>query len=405
MTPSPTADVAPVADRTEPDTPAGPVGRRYDAVVVGGGVIGLSAAWLAARRGLVVVVVDPAPGRGASWVAAGMLAPVTEVHYGEEALLALTLAAARAWPAFADELTGQTGLPIGYERCGTLLVAWDEGDRAWAEELYRFQRELALDVEWLTSRRARNLEPELAPGIRAGVWAADDHQVHNRMLVTALLEATAQTGVEIQRRSVTAVETSGGAVAGVVLDDGTILEAGAVVVAAGCHSSSLGGLPDGALPAIRPVKGQILRLRPTAAAPRLGHTVRGVVEGSSVYLVPRADGSLVVGATMEEQGFDTSVTAGAVYELLRDARRVVPGVTEMTLGEASAGLRPGSSDNGPVVGLVDRVPGLVLATGHHRNGILLAPLTAAAVAALLCGDEPPVPMAPFGPGRFTEWPR
>jgi len=364
-------------------------------------VIGLTSAWYAARLGLDVVVVDPEPGRGASWAAAGMLAPVTEVLSGEEALLALTLASARAWPAFASELSAATGRPLGYERSGTLLVAWDDGDRAWADELYRFQRELELDVEWLTSRRARDMEPDLAPGIRGGVWAADDHQVHNRLLVTTLLDAVASEGVVVRRNRVETLERRGGSVAGAALDDGTVVEAPAVVIAAGCQSPAIGGLPAGAVPAVRPVKGQILRLGPSPGSPHLARTVRGIVEGSSVYLVPRADGSVVVGATMEEKGYDTTVTAGAVYELLRDAHRVVPGVTEMELCEASAGLRPGSPDNGPIVGPVAHVPGLVVATGHHRNGILLAPVTAQAVAAHLVGAEPPPELASFGPGRFA----
>ena len=375
-----------------------------DVAVVGGGVIGLAAAWRAAQRGLAVALVDPEPGRGASWVAAGMLAPVTEVHYGEEALLALNLAAARRWPAFAAELAAAAGRPVGFRPCGTLLVAHDDGDRAWAEELFRFQQELGLEVEWLTGRRARALERDLAPGIRAGVWAPGDHQVHNRLLVDALLEVVGAAGVVLHRRRAEAVALQGGAVEGVVLDDGSELATRAVVLAAGCHSASVAGLPPGAVPTVRPVKGQILRLQPAAGGPRLGRSVRGIVEGSSVYLVPREDGSLVVGATMEEQGFDTSVTGGAVYELLRDARRIVPAVTEMVLGEAVAGLRPGSPDNAPVVGPAPGVPGLVVATGHHRNGILLAPLTSDAVAATLCGDEVPTEVTGFGPGRFSAVP-
>ncbi len=367
-------------------------------------MIGLTSAWRSARRGLSVALVDPEPGRGASWAASGMLAPVTEVHYGEEALLALNLAAARRWPVFAEELSGVTGRPVGYRRCGTLLVALDDGDRAWAEELFQFQRELELEVEWLTGRRARALEPASAAGVRAGLWAPGDHQVHNRLLVSALLEAATAAGVAVHRCRATSLERRGGVVAGVALDDGRLLDAPAVVLAAGCRSAELDGLPADAVPAVRPVKGQILRLAPSAGGPRLGRSVRGIVEGASVYLVPREDGSLVVGATMEERGFDTSVTAGAVYELLRDAHRIVPSVTELVLDEASAGLRPGSPDNAPVVGSAPGVPGLFVATGHHRNGILLAPLTADAVAAALCGEEPPPEFSHFGPERFAEVP-
>jgi glycine oxidase len=346
----------------------------FDAIVVGGGTIGLTSAWRMAGRGLRVVVVDPEPGRGASWVAAGMLAPVTEVHYTEERLLALTMASARRWPSFAAELEADAGADIGYRPCGTLLVDADEGDRAWSDELFRFQRALGLEVERLSARRVRQLEPNISPGVRSGLLAKGDHQVHTRRFVTALLAAATAGGVQWHHAP--------------------------VVLAAGCWSGSIAGVPAGVVPDVRPVKGQILRLAGDAGRPLLGRSVRGLVQGSSVYLVPRDDGTVVVGATVEERGFDTTVTAGAVYELLRDARRIVPGIAELELVEARAGLRPGSADNAPVVGTTS-VTGLLVATGHYRNGILLSPLTADAVAALAAGEEPPAEMAPFTPARFA----
>jgi len=374
-----------------------------DVVVIGAGTIGLAAAWRMAARGMTVAVVDPEPGRGASWAAAGMLAPVSEVHHGEEPLLALALESARRWPAFAAELGAAVGRPIGYRTEGTLVVAVDDGDKAWAEDLYRFQRELGLDVQWLTGRRARQLEPAIAPGVRGAIWAPGDHQVDNRLLVGALLHAAVAAGVVVHRERAVRLECSAGAVSGVGLSGGTTLHATTVVLAAGSWSGQLEGLPPGAAPAVRPVKGQIVRLLPCERAPVLTRTVRGMVQGSSVYVVARHDGSVVVGATVEERGFDTTVTAGAVYELLRDAHRVVPGVTEMVLGEVTVGLRPGTPDNAPIVGRapVQGVDGLVVATGHYRQGILLTPLTADAVTAVVCGDEPPAEMTPFGPGRFA----
>jgi glycine oxidase len=373
-------------------------------VIIGGGVIGLTCAWQAASRGVSVALVDPEPGRGASWVAAGMLAPVTEVHYGEEALLTLNVACARRWPSFALELEDAVGRSIGYRGTGTLLVAVDEGDRAWAEELYRFQGDLGLEVQWLAGSGARAREPNLAPGVRAAVWAPGDHQVDNRMLVTALVEAVAGAGVVVHQQPAAALETVAGRVEGVRLADSTVLTAGAVVLAAGCRSASLPGLPADIVPPVRPVKGQILQLLGPKDRPLLSRSVRGLVHGSSVYLVPRQGGELVVGATVEERGFDASVTAGAVYQLLRDAHRVVPGITELELAESIAGLRPGSPDNAPLVGEArdghDGVSGLVMATGHYRNGILQAPLTADAVVALLTGAEPPPQLSPFSPMRF-----
>lgn len=372
------------------------VNRTFDVAVVGGGVIGLSAAWRAAQLGMTVAVCDPQPGRGASWAAAGMLAPVTELHYGEEALLALNLAAAGRWEGFAAELEAVAG-PVGYRCSGTLLVAANEDDRVWAGELFSFQRRLGLDVEWLSARQARALEAALAPGVRGGLWAPSDHQVNNRLVVAALLSALAQAGVTLVTEAVDRLECSAGTLGGVRLSSQAVLGARAAVLAAGCHTPLVGGLPPGTVPPVRPVKGQILRLTPGAGAPALGRAVRAVVEGASIYLVPRHDGSLVVGATVEERGFDTSVTAGAVYELLRDARRVVPAVSEMVLDEACAGLRPGSPDNGPIVGALGDVPGVVVATGHYRNGFLLAPVTADAVVAVLAGREPPPEIASFAP--------
>ncbi|HZD64650.1 MAG TPA: glycine oxidase ThiO [Acidimicrobiales bacterium] len=370
-----------------------------DVVVVGGGVIGLATAWKTAKRGVAVTVVDPAPGTGATWAAAGMLAPVTEAHYGEEDLLRLDLAAARDWPAFARELEEDTGVEVGYRDCGTLAVAADGGDRAVLEELYRYQRSLGLEAAWVTSRQAREREPLVAPGIRGGLVALGDHQVHNRRLVEALRVATARAGVDHVTARVAEVSVVGDRATGVVLAGGERLAAPTVVLAAGCWSAGIAGLPPEAVPPVRPVKGQILRLRGPAQPPMLHGNVRGMVSGTSFYLVPRADGTVVLGATVEEQGFDTTVRAGSVATLLRDARAVVPAVDELELVEALAGLRPGSPDNAPLLG-PSVLPGLVVATGHYRNGILLTPTTAEAMAHLLVEGSLPDLVAPFSPRRW-----
>ncbi|WP_293774171.1 glycine oxidase ThiO [Sporichthya sp.] len=375
-----------------------------DVVVVGGGVIGLATAWRAAGRGLSVTVCDPAPGSGASTVAAGMLAPVTEAHYTEQALLRLTLDSAARWPALAAELADATGIDPAYRETGTVLAAADGGDLAMAEELHAFQQSLGLSVDRLTGREVRTLEPMLAPGIRGGLFVAGDHQVDPRRLIRALLAACATTGVTVRPDRVSAVRTDGDSATGVVLGDGTSLAAGQVLLAAGCWTGAIDGVPEGVLPTVRPVKGQLLRLQvPEQARPFLRHNLRGIVRGASIYLVPRADGELVLGATMEEQGFDTTVTAGAIYELLRDAREILPGITELTVTETQAGLRPATADNMPVLGAT-ALPGLVLATGHFRNGILLAPVTADAVAAVLAGEATPEVARPFSPDRLVRPP-
>jgi len=368
-------------------------------VVVGGGVIGLSIAWQCASRGLSVTVVDPAPGSGASYAAAGMLAPVTEAHYGEEPLLALNLAAARRYPSFAAELGEAAGMSAGYRDEGTLVVALDAGDRAVLDELHRYQQRLGLAARQLTSRECRRLEPMLAPAVRGGLFVEGDHSVDNRRLVAALLVAAERSTVAVRRERAVELLVADDRAVGVRTASGTQVR-GDVVLAAGCWSGELDGLPADVVPPVRPVKGQILRLRSPAAAPFLSRTVRGVVKGGGVYLVPRADGEIVVGATVEEQGYDARVTAGGVWELLRDARELLPGITELELVETYAGLRPGTPDNAPLIGPT-ALPGLVLATGHYRNGILLAPVTADAVADLLVTGVLPEAVTPFSPGRFA----
>jgi glycine oxidase len=367
-----------------------------DAVVVGGGVIGLGIAWRATHAGMTVTVVDEAPGRGASWAAAGMLAPVTELHYGEDELLALNLASAARWPGFAAEVEEASGQPVGYRPGGTLAVARDADDNAALEDLYRFQLRCGLDVQRLRSRECRQLEPGLHPSIRGGVLAAGDHQVDNRALVLALLGACERAGVRMLAGRVAELATQDDRVTGVVLAGGEARSAGTVVLAAGCWSGGLGGLAAEALPPVRPVKGQLLYLRGPADQPLCSGNVRGL----EVYVVPRGDGRLVVGATVEEQGFDTRVTAGSVHDLLRAAMELLPDVAELELLETVVGLRPGSPDNAPMLGPAGP-EGLVVATGHYRNGILLTPVTADAVAELLATGQVPELIAPFGPGRFA----
>ncbi|WP_445400384.1 glycine oxidase ThiO [Streptomyces sp. LE64] len=379
--------------------------RTADVLVVGGGLIGLVTAWRAAQRGLGTAVVDPAPGGGAARVAAGMLAAVSELHPGEETLLALNTASAQAYPAFVAELSAVTGADLGYRRCGTLAVALDADDRAQLRELHAVQTAAGLSSEWLSGRECRRLEPMLAPGVRGGLRVDDDHQIDPRRLAAALVTACAAAGVVFHRQRAGRLRTDGERATGVVLADGTALAAGRVVLAAGSLSGRLAGVPQEVLPPVRPVKGQVLRLTvPPAHAPFLSRTVRAVVRGGQVYLVPRENGELVLGATSEELGWDTSVTAGGVYELLRDAHELVPGITELPLVETLAGLRPGSPDNAPLLGPT-ALDGLLLATGHYRNGVLLAPITGDVLAHALVHGELPPAARPFSPLRFARLPQ
>jgi glycine oxidase len=373
-------------------------------LVIGGGVIGLSIAWRAAQSGLRVTVADPDPGRGASHAAAGMITPVSEAAYAEQELYRLGVLSQERYPAFTTELTALTGLPTGYRQTGTLQVAYDSDDLAVLAEFRALQESFGVTVQPLTARECRAAEPLLGPAIRGGLLAPGDASVDPRLLTRALLAAVLAAGVEVIRQPVAEVITAGGRAVGARLGDDSVIGAGQVVLAAGWCSGAIGGLPPGTAPPVRPVKGQILRLRPAAGGPDgaalLNRTVRGIVRGSSVYLVPREDGELVVGATQEELGSDTRVTAGGVWELLRDARAIVPGITELELAEAVAGLRPGTPDNAPVLG-PSGLPGLVLATGHFRAGVLLAPVTADIIASYLVTGQLADLAVPFTEERFS----
>lgn len=369
--------------------------------VAGGGAIGLAVAWRAARRGLHVALLERgAPGGGASSVAAGMLAPVTEASPVERPLLDLGLASAAGYPAFVEELTRDSGLDPGYLACGSLLVARDADEAEALERELEMRRGMGLEVRRLRPSEARRQEPALAPNVRLALQIADDHAIDPRALTAALAEACRRSGVVLRTGAeVASVELDGGRVGGVRLAGNELVQAAHVVIAAGAWSGLLAGLPADARVAVRPVKGQILHLHDPSGPGLLGRVLR-MADG---YVVPRGDGRYVLGATMEERGFDTTVTAGAAFELLREAIELVPGMAELVLDELVAGLRPATPDNVPAIG-PGAVPGLHWAAGHHRNGILLTPITADIVTAALTGEELPEPAAAVAPTRFAGLP-
>ena len=372
--------------------------RDFDVVVVGGGAIGLSCAWRLAQRGARVAVLERGePGCGATRVAAGMLAPVGELTFGEPELLDLTLAAARLYPEFIAELEAATGQSCGFERLGALHVALDRDEAAQLRRVHDLQRSLDLEAEWLSTRQCRELEPGLAPSFHGGVLAAGEAAIDPRELTEVLLAALRDEGVEVQTGTevvdgifeserLVGVRTASRRSDTQEVSDHRLhgeIRAEDVLLAGGAWSGAMSWLPEYARPAVRPVKGQVVELRTRDAEPPARH----ILASERVYLVPRADGRLVVGATVEEMGFDTAVTAAGVHELLREAYRLLPDVAEMEWVGATAGLRPGTPDNLPLVG-PGAIDGLVLATGHFRNGILLAPLAAQAVADHLSGVRP-----------------
>ncbi|MGH2936545.1 MAG: glycine oxidase ThiO [Solirubrobacterales bacterium] len=383
----------------------------FDAVFVGGGVIGLASAWRAARRGARVCVLERAePPAGATNVAAGMLAPVGELTFGERELLELAMLSATRWPDFAAEVEAAGGGATGFEQCGALHVALDRDEAGELRRRHDLQRELGLDAEWLTPTAARQLEPGLVPNFVGGVLAASEASVDPRALALALVAALREAGGELRTGTevvdglwdaerLVGVRTA--PVAPTRPSDDLVqpldVRADAVVLCNGAWSGQTAWLPDEARPPVRPVKGETVVLRPREGDPA---PASRIVASERVYLVPRPDGRLIVGATQEERGFDTVVTAGGVHELLREAYRVLPDVAEMEFAGTIAGLRPGTPDNLPIVGR-GAVNGLVLATGHFRNGILLTPLTADAIAATLAGDTLPDVMAFADPLRSS----
>jgi glycine oxidase len=365
--------------------------------IIGAGVIGLAIAWRLAARGTPVRVFDRgAAGAGASHAAAGMLAACAEAEPGEEALVALGRESQARWPAFAAELLAASGIDVELRPEGTLLLALTADDQARLTHQLVFQQKLGLPLQWISAADTRRREPHLAGKLAGAVFSPEDTQVDNRKLVAALRVAAEAAGASVSEyRPVRAISSRGGRVDGIILDDGTKVPADVVVLAAGAWARSIEGVDPKLRPPVRPIKGQMLALRMDPAAPLVNH----VVWAPGAYLVPRRYGRLLVGATVEEKGYDTSLTAGGILTLLEAAWRAVPAIEELPVDEMWVGHRPGSRDDAPILG-AGPIDGLIYATGHHRNGILLAPTTADAIARLVLDGAIEALMRPFGIERF-----
>ncbi|MFG1362397.1 glycine oxidase ThiO [Xanthobacter versatilis] len=376
---------------------SGAASARPRVAIAGGGVIGLALAWRLAQAGCPVEVFEAGEtGQGASRAAAGMLAACAEAEPGEEVLLALNRASQVLWPAFAADLEQAAGSSVDLRTEGTLTIALTADDLARLRHLYALQQSLGLPVEWLTAAQVRRREPYLSPKLAGGILTLEDHQVDNRKVAAALKVAALKAGVNInEHTSVSRVETTGGRVTGLVAGD-TLHSADVVVLAAGAWSRGIDIAPAAPLP-VRPIKGQMLALRMDPAAPILSH----VLWAPGAYLVPRHDGRLIIGATTEEKGFDTDLTAGGQLALLTNAWRALPTLEELTILEQWVGFRPGSRDDAPILGPSDEVDGLIYATGHHRNGILLLPVTTQVIADYVLSGRMADVAAPFGAARFA----
>ena len=379
-----------------PNRPARNVSKPSVAII-GAGVIGLGIAWRLAARGVSVAVFDKGvSGAGASHAAAGMLAACAEAEPGEEALVTLGRVSQARWPAFAAELKQASAVDVGLRPEGTLVVALTSDDQARLSHQLTFQQKLGLPLQWISAAETRRREPHLAGKLAGAVFSPEDTQVDNRKLAAALRIAAEAAGARIrEHQEVKTISSDAGRVDGIVLADGTKVGADVVVLAAGAWSRSIDGLAPELRPPVRPIKGQMLALRMDPAAPLLTH----VVWAPGAYLVPRLDGRLLVGATVEEKGYDTSLTAGGILTLLEAAWRVVPAVEELPIDEMWVGHRPGSRDDAPILG-TGPIDGLIYATGHHRNGILLTPVTADAIAQLVLEGVADPAIRPFGIERF-----
>ena len=379
-----------------PNRPARNV-NKPNVAIIGAGVIGLGIAWRLALRGVPVAVFDKgASGAGASHAAAGMLAACAEAEPGEEALVTLGRASQARWPAFAAELKQASGVDVGLRSEGTLVVALTSDDQARLGHQLVFQQKLGLPLQWISAAETRRREPHLAGKLAGAVFSPEDTQVDNRKLAAALRIAAEMAGASIsEHQAVKTISNDAGRVNGIVLADGSKVAADVVVLAAGAWSRNIDGLAPELRPPVRPIKGQMLALRMDPTAPLLTH----VVWAPGAYLVPRLDGRLLVGATVEEKGYDTSLTAGGILTLLEAAWRVVPAVEELPIDEMWVGHRPGSRDDAPILG-TGLIDGLIYATGHHRNGILLTPITADAIAELVLDGAADPAIRPFSIERF-----
>ncbi|GJD31196.1 Glycine oxidase [Methylobacterium adhaesivum] len=399
MAPSPTQ---PIDLRRSPAAPRAPsaLPARSDVVVVGGGLIGLSIAWHLARGGRTVTVVErETVGAGASLAATGMLAPAAEHEPGSDPLLPLALASLARWPGFRDALQAASGLDIDYREEGTLVLAIGRDEVERLRSRHDLQVRSGLDATWLSGSQVRAREPALRPAVTAGLFCPHDHQVDPACVMAALVRACEGAGVTlVEACPVEALDWAGGRVTGLATAQGRIA-AETVILAAGAWSGQAGLLPDHLGLPVRPLKGQSLALRTTARTGTLSH----MVWTEQVHMAPKSDGHLIVGATVEDCGFTPGVTAGGLYALLEGARRVLPGIEEMAVEAVWSGYRPTSDDDAPIIDTL--APGLVVATGHHRNGYLLAPATAEAVASLLADGTLPDYARAFGRARFAPVPK
>ncbi len=369
---------------------------QFDAAIIGGGVIGCSIAWRLAQAGLRVVVIERGEiGKEASWAAGGILGPLAEANQADE-FYELAAASRAMYPEFAGELREASGLDIEYRTEGTLHLALSSADEEELDHRWRWQHEAGLNVKQLNRECVLKLEPSINPSLRWALKFPDDHQVDNRRLAKALEVAARRSGVTfLTHTDASQLLSDGSQIHGVLTTRGEI-RARTVILAAGSWSTRLGHTQNFQ---IEPVRGQMVAIE--MPEPPIAH----VIYSCRAYLVPRHSGFVIAGSTTEHAGYDKRVTAGGIASIIERALEIAPSLAGQTIVETWAGLRPRlrsglHNDEWPVLGCDPRTKGLIYATGHYRNGILLAPITARAISELALGGKSSVNLRPFNPSRF-----
>lgn len=369
-------------------------------VIAGAGIIGLATAWRLLRQGFDVTVLDAEPVSGATFAAAGMLAPVAEVVWDQPTLYPLMVESGKLYRDFAQNIAEESGHDVGYIENSTFVCAGDAADRQTLSELVELQHDMGMEINRITATEARRAEPALGPGCVGAVDIPGDHQVNPRLLAEALLSILGDRVIRTRAEEV--IYASDRAI-GLRGADGNDYLADEVVLAAGLNTTDIAGLPENLNLPLRPVYGDVLRLRvPERLRPLVTRTIRGVVQGRPVYIVPRADGTVVLGATSREDDL-TGVSAEGVHQLLRDAYRLVPGILDCEIYEMTARARPGSPDDVPMIGRV--APGLTVSTGYFRHGILLTAIGSKLTADVVAGqenDNDPALLSAVDPFRFSD---
>ncbi len=366
-----------------------------NAVIIGGGIIGLSVGWQLAKKGINVEILErDLAGKSASWAAAGMLAPQAEMGFEDIDHFYLCRKSLELYPKFLEELYNDSGIKVEVEKTGCILPAFDRDDAERLRRLYDFREKIGLPVVWLSSSEAREVEPFLSPRCTGAIWIEDDAQVNNRLMLEALKKAFVKCGGKLyEEHNVENINISGGKVTGVNIH-GTDINFDNVIVAGGAWSKQIPGLPENLLPPVRPVKGQIINLRLNDSC-----RLTKVVRAPDVYLLPKSDGRLILGASVEEMGYDVQPTAGEIFRLLERGWEAVPSIYDLPIESIDVGLRPGSRDHMPIIG-DSEVEGLFFATGHYRNGILLTPITAYELSDWIVTGTSSETLKGFGISRF-----